>query len=562
MKLTFLGATHEVTGSCFYLEACDKKILIDYGMEQGVDYFENKPVPVPADQIDMVFLTHAHIDHSGKLPLLVKEGFHGQIFATEGTEKLCSIMLQDSAHIQESEAEYKTRKSVRAGGKEAEPLYTVEDALNTMRCFVGVPYDKTVRVDSGITVRFFDAGHLLGSASIEVTVTEGDVTKKLLFSGDIGNTDQPLLRDPVMPKEADYVIMEATYGTRFHEKPADYTTELAKVLQETFDRGGNVVIPSFAVGRTQEILYFIRQIKEKNMVTGHDGFEVWVDSPLAIEATGVFLDRMYEDLDEEVEELLHRGVNPISFNGLRTAVTADESKAINDDPDPKVIISASGMCEAGRIRHHLKHNLWRPQSTVLFVGYQSVGTLGRALTEGADKVKLFGEEIAVEAQILVLQGISGHADCAGLLAWAGALERRPEKVFVVHSEDQTGIEFCGKLKENFGYDADAPYSGTEFDLAEGRYLLEAEPVRLKSKKEEEAKEGGAAAKESAYKAELTMGAYTDGAPIAPVSAVYVHLVRAASRLMRLVERYTDGGSADLKKFTREVNDLCERWERK
>ena len=546
MKLTFLGATHEVTGSCTFLEACGKKILIDDGMEQGVDVFENKPIPVPANEIDMIFLTHAHVDHSGKLPLLAKQGFNGQIFSTEGTQKLCSIMLLDSAHIQESEAEYKNRKSRRSGDPGVEPLYTVEDAEKAMSCFVGLPYNKTVRVDDAITVRFIDAGHLLGSGSIELVITEDGVSKKLLFSGDIGNSGQPLLRDPALPKEADYVIMEATYGTRLHEKPADYTVELAKVLQKTFDRGGNVVIPSFAVGRTQEILYFIRQIKERKMVRGHDGFEVWVDSPLAIEATEVFIERMYTDLDEETEALLKKGINPISFAGLKTAVTAEDSKGINEDPNPKVIISASGMCEAGRIRHHLKHNLWRPESTVLFVGYQSVGTLGRALTEGVEKIKLFGEEIAVEAEILVLPGISGHADRAGLLRWAGALERKPEKVFVLHSEDETADAFAGALKEELGYDADAPYSGSEFDLLEGRYLVKAEGVRLKSRKE------------MARKAAEGNG---EASP-APVSAVYVHLKRAAERLQKLTERYTDGASEDLKKFTREINNLCDRWERK
>ena len=546
MKLTFLGATHEVTGSCTFLEVCGKKILIDDGMEQGVDIFENKPIPVPAEEIDMVFLTHAHVDHSGKLPLLTKQGFRGQIFSTEGTEKLCAIMLLDSANIQESEADYQNRKNIRAGKPEVEPLYTVKDAEEAIRCFVGVPYNKTVRVDEGITIRFIDAGHLLGSASIEVTVTEDGVTKKILFSGDIGNTDQPLLHDPALPQEADYVIMEATYGTRTHEKPADYTSALAGVIQETFDRGGNVVIPSFAVGRTQEILYFIRQIKERKMVHGHDGFEVWVDSPLAIEATEVFLERMYTDLDEETEALLKKGVNPISFAGLKTAVTAEESKAINEDSRPKVILSASGMCEAGRIRHHLKHNLWRPESTILFVGYQSVGTLGRALTEGAEKVKLFGEEITVNAGIAVLPGISGHADRTGLLHWAGALEKKPEKVFVLHSEDETADAFAGALKEELGYDADAPYSGSEFDLLENRYIAKAEGVRLKS------------GKELARKAAEGAG---EASP-APVSPVYVHLKRAAERLMRLVERYSDGASADLKKFTREVNDLCDRWERK
>ncbi|MBQ4177333.1 MAG: MBL fold metallo-hydrolase, partial [Lachnospiraceae bacterium] len=267
MKLTFLGATHEVTGSCYYLEACGKKILVDYGMEQGQDLYENEPIPVPASEIDMVLLTHAHMDHSGLLPLLCKEGFQGQIFATGGTAALCRIMLLDSAHIQEFEAEWKNRKAERAGRPQVEPLYDRKDAEDAIRCFVSMEYDEEKWIAEGITVRFVDAGHLLGSSSIEVTITEGGITKKIIFSGDIGNTDQPLISDPVYLKGADYVVMESTYGDRTHDRPehADYAKALADVIQRTFDRGGNVVIPSFAVGRTQEMLYFIRQIKQDGL---------------------------------------------------------------------------------------------------------------------------------------------------------------------------------------------------------------------------------------------------------------------------------------------------------
>ena len=296
MKLTFLGADHEVTGSCYYLEAAGKKILVDCGMEQGPDLYENKPLPVAAGDIDMVLLTHAHIDHSGNLPLLYRHGFHGQIFSTYGTANLCSIMLLDSAHIQEFEAEWKNRKNQRAGRELVEPLYSIEDAQGAIKCFVNLNYEEERYIADGIKVRFFDAGHLLGSASIEVTITEGDTTRSVIFSGDIGNTNQPLIRDPVYPKKADYVVMESTYGDRAHPRPprSDYAQALAEVIQRTFDRGGNVVIPSFAVGRTQEMLYFIREIKEKHMVSGHEGFKVYVDSPLANEATQVFQKRMYE----------------------------------------------------------------------------------------------------------------------------------------------------------------------------------------------------------------------------------------------------------------------------
>ena len=377
MKLMFIGADHEVTGSCHYLEAGGKHILVDYGMEQGVNVFENIPLPVDEALIDYVILTHAHIDHSGLLPLLYAKGFRGQIYMTHATADLCSIMLRDCAHIQMAEAEWKNRKAKRSASQPAmEPLYTMEDAEGCIKRIVPCSYDKEIRVADNIKIRFTDIGHLLGSASIEVWLTEGDVTRKLVFSGDIGNKDLPLLRDPQPTREADYVIMESTYGDRYHDKNRlDYVAALAEILQETFDRGGNVVIPSFAVGR---------------LVKGHEDFPVYVDSPLAVEATNIFQENRMECFDGEALEYVQEGINPISFAGLRLSITSDESIAINFDTTPKVIISASGMCEAGRIRHHLKHNLWRPESTVLFVGYQAVGTLGRAIVEGAKEVKLFG----------------------------------------------------------------------------------------------------------------------------------------------------------------------------
>ena len=401
MKLVFLGATHEVTGSCFYLEAAGKKFLVDYGMEQGRDTFENEPVPVPASQLDFVLLTHAHIDHSGMLPLLYAKGFRGPVFATQATAKLCDIMLRDSAHIQEFEAEWRNRKGKRSGKEEYVPIYTMEDAMGIIRCFQGFHYQEDITPFPGIRFRFVDAGHLMGSSSIELFLTEEGQTRKLVFSGDIGNTDQPLIRDPSYIREADYVIMESTYGNRNH----DYARELAGIIQSTFDRGGNVVIPSFAVGRTQEMLYFIRQIKEQKMVSGYGNFKVYVDSPLANEATEIYTEYPYECFDEEALELYQKGINPISFPGLRVSLTSGDSKEINDIPEPKVIISASGMCDAGRIKHHLKHNLWREDSTILFVGYQANGTLGRSIVEGASEVKLFGEPVHVAARIMQLPGI-------------------------------------------------------------------------------------------------------------------------------------------------------------
>ena len=345
--------------------------------------------------------------------------------------------------IQEAEAEWRNRKAQRGGKITAqEPLYTMEDAEGAIRHIVPCAYNKMVEVCKGIQIRFTDIGHLLGSSSIEVWAEERGVTKKLVFSGDIGNINQPLIKDPAYTEEADYVIMESTYGDRLHslERP-DYVKELAAIIQETFERGGNVVIPSFAVGRTQEMLYFLRQIKQDRLIQGFENFEVYVDSPLAVEATGIFHNNTYTCFDEEAMELVNKGINPIAFPGLRLSITSDESKAINFDMNPKVILSASGMCEAGRIRHHLKHNLWSDANTVLFVGYQAEGSLGRKLQGGARYVRLFGEDISVNAEIASLHGTSGHADQSGLLRWLAGFREKPQMVFVNHGDDTSCTAF-------------------------------------------------------------------------------------------------------------------------
>ncbi len=534
MELMFIGAAHEVTGSCHYLRVQDTHLLVDYGMEQGINYFENVDLPVEPAKIDYVLLTHAHIDHSGLLPLLFAKGFRGQVWMTEASADLCSIMLRDCAHIQMQEAEWKNRKAQRSAKMEVtEPLYTMEDADGIIRRIVPCAYEQTVEVCDNIKIRFTDIGHLLGSASIEVWATEGDVTKKIVFSGDIGNIDQPLIKDPAFTKEADYVVMESTYGDRYHseEKP-DYVKELAAIIQETFDRGGNVVIPSFAVGRTQEMLYFIRQIKQSRLIQGHDGFEVYVDSPLAVEATGIFHHNIYTCFDEEAMDLVKQGINPIAFPGLRLSITSDESKAINFDQKPKVIISASGMCEAGRIRHHLKHNLWRPECTVLFVGYQAIGTLGRSLVEGADEVKLFGEHIEVRADIRKMTGMSGHADKAGLLRWIQGFEKKPQKVFVVHGEDSVCNAFVTCLSEEYGLTAYAPYSGTRFDVIQNVFIEEAVPHALEKK---------AAVKVS--------------------TGVFARLLAAGQRLLVVIRKNEGGANKDLAKFADQINSLCDKWER-
>lgn len=479
MKLTFLGAAHEVTGSCTLIEVGDKKGIVDCGMEQGKDLFVNQELPVEPSALDFVLVTHAHIDHSGNLPLLYKNGFRGGVYATSATCSLLDIMLRDCAHIQLADAEWKSRKAERRGEPAVEPLYDLEDVDGLLKCLRPCEYNNFIELNEAVTIRFTDVGHLLGSAAIELWLTEDDCEKKVVFSGDIGNTDQPILCDPKPVKDADYLIIESTYGDRNHsdERP-DYIGSLTQYIQKTLDRGGNVIIPSFAVGRTQEMLYFIREIKQKGLVHGHDGFPVYIDSPLAIEATSVFLQCDTSYIDEEMTAIIRSGENPIFFPGLNLAVSQAESQAINNDKTPKVIISASGMCDAGRVRHHLKHNLWRPESLVLFVGYQAIGTLGRLLHDGAKHVKLFNEDIEVRAEIEALPGISGHADKRGLLAWLGGFEKKPQLVFVNHGDPESCESFAKCLNEEHGLNSFAPYSGTEFDLREGRFtvITEGKPV--------------------------------------------------------------------------------------
>lgn len=473
MELMFLGADHEVTGSCHYLQVGKKKFLVDCGMEQGIDRFENADMPVPASEIDFVFLTHAHIDHSGMLPKLYRDGFRGQIISTRATASLCNIMLKDSAHIQEMEAQWRNKKAKRKiDGEGYEPIYTMEDAVETIKLFVEYPYDKIFTVCDGIRFRFTDVGHLLGSASIELWLQEGNTEKKIVFSGDIGNKMQPLLKDPEYTAEADYVVMESTYGDRIHEKDdTDVVQDLADIISETFHRGGNVVIPAFAIGRTQVMLYYIRHIKERNMVPDFPDFPVYVDSPLAVEATQIFYECGQECYDDEALDLLAKEINPIGFPNLHLSITTDDSKAINFIEEPKVIISASGMCDAGRIKHHLKYNLWREDSTILMVGYQSEGSPGRKIQDGAKEIKIFGEDVAVRAKIETLPGLSGHADRLGLLEWIEAFKYKPRQVFVVHGEDQVAEMFSKTLSEECGLRAAAPYSGTRYDLAAGKFIL-------------------------------------------------------------------------------------------
>ena len=534
MKLTFIGAAHEVTGSCTLLEACGKRILIDCGMEQGEDIYENCELPVSPADVDAICLTHAHIDHSGLIPAMAAKGFSGPVYATEAARQLCSIMLLDSAHIQESEAEWRNRKAQRAGEDPYVPLYTAADAMQAISLFHPYDYGHPVEIFEGITICFSDAGHLLGSASILFTITENGETRTVLFSGDLGNIDRPLIRDPEKPPYADYVIIESTYGDRIHGVRPDYVSQLTEILQETLDRGGNLVIPSFAIGRTQEMLYLIRIIKERGLIRGHDDFPVYVDSPLAVEATKIYQNGLFSYYDQETLDLLAQGINPISFPGLKLSITSEESKMINFDPAPKVILSASGMCEAGRIRHHLKHNLWREDSTVLFVGYQAEGTLGRKLINGADSVKLFGEQIQVQCRIASLSGISGHADRDMLLGWLGSITPAPKQVYVNHGDDFICDSFAQTITNKLGIPALAPFSGDSFDLAAGECVAKAKIVKITS--------------------------VSDGRRRA--NQAFDRLLSAAKHLLSVVDACRGLSNKELAKFTDQILALCEKYGRK
>ncbi len=533
MRIQFIGATHEVTGSCTLLTIGGRHYLVDCGMEQGKDVFQNIPLPVAPNDIEAVFLTHAHIDHSGMLPKLYKDGFRGTIYATDVTCDLCNVMLRDSAHIQEFEAQWRSKKAVRSGGQPIEPVYNTQDAVGAISLFRRCDYGEIIYPAEGIQLRFTDIGHLLGSACIELWLTEGKTEKKIVFSGDVGNTNQGIIRDPQTVEETDYLVIESTYGNRLHEKVRrDAVAELAGHIQTAFDKGGNVIIPSFAIGRTQEMLYILREIKQKGLVKGHPRFPVYVDSPLAAEATAIFMQCNPVCFDDETLSLIKQGINPIWFDDIRMTVTSDESKMINFDPSPKVIISASGMCEAGRIRHHLKHNLWKENSTVLFVGYQAEGSLGRRLLNGEKTVTLFGEDITVNAQIESLNGTSGHADKHGLLKWLSGFKIKPSLVFVNHGDDDSCREFAQTITD-MGYRAEAPYSGTEFDLANGNMTV------------------------------FTQGRHIDRVSLYKGSAradiLFRELVAEAERLLRLVKGRRSRPNKDNAKLTSQIRELINKW---
>ena len=531
MKLSFFGAAKTVTGSCHCLDVCGKRILIDCGLQQGAGDKDNATLPFSPGTVDYLLITHAHIDHSGRVPMLMKLGFQGSIFTTRLTKQLLQVMLRDSAHIQESDAEYENRKGKRAGRPPVEPLYTLADAEAALKIMQTYDYEQPFELCPGVTVTFHDAGHLLGSALIELTVTENGVTKTIVFSGDLGNTGHPIIRDPHHLKKADYVVMETTYGDRDHEPEHDYAEDLAVIIDETLAKGGNVIIPAFAVGRTQELLYFIREIKQKGLVTSVPNFPVYVDSPLAKAATTIFAGDLTRYIDEEAKELVEDGIRMLTFDDLHLTESTEESRTLNSDMTPKVIISASGMCDAGRIRHHLKHNLWRPECTVVFVGYQSQGSLGRRLLDGATEVKLFGETIAVKAQIVNFPGLSSHAGLTGLLNWIQAFSPKPQQVFVVHGDADVVPVYVERL-EKLGFAVHGPELMEEYDLIANRMIKEGHtPVKKKADQEQ------------------------------GVTVQYKELQRQGQALLDAIAHNKGGTNKDLRSFAAELEALIKKWDR-
>lgn len=474
MKVTFLGAAKTVTGSCFLCETGSTSFLVDMGLFQGnaADRMLNQAtLSIDPAKIDFVLLTHAHIDHSGRIPLLVKKGFKGKIITTKATADLCEIMLPDSGYIQETETEWVNRKRTRAGLPLIEPLYTYLDAQKSIGSFYRVSYGQIINPAPGIRVRFNDAGHILGSSIIEIWVKEGESEEKIVFSGDLGKRNTAIIRDPSIIEEADWVVMESTYGDREHTEVEGRSEKMANIIARTVRRGGNVVIPAFSVGRTQEMIYDInkRHAESEYFRAIINNTKTFVDSPLAINATSIFMENP-QCYDAEAKAFLESGDDPLQFPGLTFTLSEVESKSINDYKKPCIIIAASGMCDAGRIKHHLKHNLWRHESSVVFVGYQAQGTLGRRILDGNKKVKIFGEVIDVNATIERIDGFSAHADQSELLDWVSAFKVKPKKVFIVHGDPEAQIEFARLIMDRYGIETVIPDRGDSFELSKDQSI--------------------------------------------------------------------------------------------
>ncbi len=485
MKIKFCGAAEGVTGSCHMVTTKNHKFLLDCGLFQGgkkEDELNFEPFPFDPKEIEYVILSHAHIDHCGRLPLLVKRGFVGDIYCTDATYDLLGIMLRDSAYIQEKEAEWQNRKNERAGRQLVDPLYVTADAEATLKYLKPILYDQQIAINEEVKIVFNEAGHILGSSIVELWVSEDNTETKIVFSGDLGVEGRPILRDPTIIKKADYVIMESTYGNRVHGEKSTGTKQLLDIVRQTTKRGGNTVIPAFAVGRTQELIYEFNKWYDGDNEYSSElrDVNVYVDSPMATNTTEVFK-KNAQVFDDETRDYIMNGDHPLEFENLKFTRSVDDSRALNFDRKPKVIISASGMCEAGRIRHHLKHNLWDPKSSIVFVGYQAEGTLGRYLKEGATEVKLFGETIQVKAEIHNLEGFSGHADRDDLMEWIGGFKEKPKKVFLVHGEADSKNELATLIEKDLGIEVFVVSEYTEVELDKSHVIGQSEKVTASEK---------------------------------------------------------------------------------
>ncbi len=465
MKLSFFGAARQVTGSCYCLEAGGVRLLIDCGMYQERAYLSRnwEPLPVPPESVDTLLLTHAHLDHSGLIPKLVRDGFTGRILTTSASAELAEIILTDSGHIQEEDAAFKKKRHKREGrrGRYPEiPLYTARDAREAVAQFDTVPYGEPVHLNSRVTVTYHDAGHILGSAILEIAVREDGNTRTFLFSGDLGQRDQPIIRDPSVFRRADYVIIESTYGGRNHGDASDIDDQLADAINEAVKAGGNVIIPVFAVERAQELMYRIGELLREDRVPHLMAF---LDSPMAVNVTEVFR-RHHECMDAEAIELLDAGERLFQFPGLKLVRHVGESKAINRICGSCIIMAGSGMCTAGRVKHHLVRNISRPQSAILFVGYQAQGTLGRRIVDGSKNVRIHGVEHEVKARVVQIHGLSAHADQTGLLEWLGHLETQPRRVFITHGEETSAQHLADAVRAKWNWEVDVPSYKTECEL--------------------------------------------------------------------------------------------------
>ena len=464
MKITCLGGARTVTGSSYLVSTGENNILVDCGMFQGpsqIRALNEKPFLFDPRKLDAVLVTHSHIDHIGLIPKLVKEGFKGNIFATEAAAELIEIMLLDSAHIQEKDAEFETKKKLRKGGKAVFPLYTTQDALDSLAFVRGIPYGERYEITKNFSFLFKDAGHILGSAFIEIEVKEKGEIKRITFSGDVGRKNTPIIKDPAQGGSCDVLFIESTYGNRLHKNLNDTIAEFEDVLLRCSRERGNIIIPSFAVGRTQEIIYILSSMWRN----GHPlkNMRIFIDSPMAVKATNVFK-KHAECFDKEAMDILNNGDSFLNFDGLTFVATPEESMEINKIKSGAMIISASGMCDAGRIRHHLKHNLWNDKCHIIFVGFQAIGTLGRAIVDGVRKVKIMGEDIVVKAKVHTLGGFSAHADRDELYGWLEGFNKQPEKVFVVHGEESSSLEFAAFLKEKSSAEVYVPKRLESFEI--------------------------------------------------------------------------------------------------